>query len=192
LGIGTARTVNSAVVAIAVMLGNLLFCSMAGHGLAKFRFPYREASFRAILSTLMLPLEIVLVPTYLVVRGLGLVNNYGGLIVPLAVDAFGIFLMPQYIKDLPDSLMEAARLDGWQRARHLRARRPAELQAGSGHPRAADLPRQLGPVPVAADRGLAGHPQELSAGTGADGGHRLRRVSRDHGHRGDPHDPHEI
>jgi multiple sugar transport system permease protein len=103
---------NSAVVALAVMLGNLLFCSMAGYGLAKFRFPYREASFRAILSTLMLPLEIVLVPTYLVVRGLGLVNNYGGLIVPLAVDAFGIFLMRQYIKDLPDSLIEAARLDG--------------------------------------------------------------------------------
>jgi multiple sugar transport system permease protein len=61
----------------------------------------------------MLPLEIVLVPTYLVVRGLGLVNGYGGLILPLAVDAFGIFLMRQYIKDLPDSLIEAARLDGF-------------------------------------------------------------------------------
>jgi multiple sugar transport system permease protein len=71
---------NSAVVALAVMAGNLLFCSLAGYGLAKFRFPYREASFRAILSTLMLPLEIVLVPTFLVVRTLGLVNNYGGLI----------------------------------------------------------------------------------------------------------------
>jgi len=103
---------NSAVVALAVMAGNLLFCSLAGYGLAKFWFPYREASFRVILSTLMLPLEIVLVPTFLVVRGLGLVNNYGGLIVPLAVDAFGIFLMRQSIKDLPDSLIEAARLDG--------------------------------------------------------------------------------
>jgi multiple sugar transport system permease protein len=103
---------NSAVVALAVMVGNLLFCSLAGYGLAKFRFPYREASFRLILSTLMLPLEIILVPTFLVVRGLGLVNSYGGLILPLAVDAFGIFLMRQYIKDLPDSLIEAARLDG--------------------------------------------------------------------------------
>src|SRR6266702_3601856 len=103
---------NSAVVALAVMAGNLLVCSLAGYGLAKFRFPYRELSFRAILSTLMLPLEIVLVPTFLVVRGLGLVNSYGGLIIPLAVDAFGIFLMRQYIKDLPDSLIEAARLDG--------------------------------------------------------------------------------
>jgi ABC-type glycerol-3-phosphate transport system permease component len=60
----------------------------------------------------MLPLEIVLVPTFLVVQQLGMVNSYGGLIVPLAVDAFGIFLMRQFIKDLPDSLIEAARLDG--------------------------------------------------------------------------------
>ena len=103
---------NSTVVALAVMACNLFFCSLAGYGLAKFRFRYREACFILILCTLMLPLEIVLVPTYLVVRELGLVDNYGGLIAPLAVDAFGIFLMRQYIKDLPDSLIEAARLDG--------------------------------------------------------------------------------
>lgn len=103
---------NSALVAAAVVAGNLLFCSMAGYGLSKYRFPYREGCFRLILSTMMLPLEIVLVPTFLVAREFGLVNNYGGLIVPLAVDAFGIFLMRQYIKDLPDSLIEAARLDG--------------------------------------------------------------------------------
>ncbi len=103
---------NSTVVALAVMACNLLFCSLAGYGLAKFRFRYREACFILILCTLMLPLEILLVPTYLVVRELGLIDNYGGLIAPLAVDAFGIFLMRQYIKDLPDSLIEAARLDG--------------------------------------------------------------------------------
>lgn len=103
---------NSTLVALAVMACNLLFCSLAGYGLAKFRFRYRDACFILILCTLMLPLEIVLVPTYLVARDLGLVDNYGGLIAPLAVDAFGIFLMRQYIKDLPDSLIEAARLDG--------------------------------------------------------------------------------
>ena len=103
---------NSGVVAVAVTAANVLLCSLAGHGLAKFRFPYRELSFRVILSTLMLPLEIVLVPTFLVVQQLGMVNSYGGLIVPLAVDAFGIFLMRQFIRDLPDSLIEAARLDG--------------------------------------------------------------------------------
>jgi len=103
---------NSTIVALAVMAGNLLFCTLAGYGLAKFRFPYRELCFRFTLSTLMLPMEIVLVPTFLVVRQLGLVNSYGGLIIPLAVDAFGIFLMRQHIKDLPDALIEAARLDG--------------------------------------------------------------------------------
>src|SRR5262249_58707675 len=96
----------------AVMVGNVFFCSLAGYGLAKFRFPYRMLCFVLILSTLMLPLEIMLVPTYLVARELGLVNNYGGLIIPLLVDAFRIFLMRQYIKNLPDSLIEAARFDG--------------------------------------------------------------------------------
>ena len=103
---------NSGIVAVAVTAANVLFCSLAGYGLAKFRFPMRELSFRFVLATLMLPLEIVLVPTFLVVQQLGMVNTLGGLIVPLAVDAFGIFLMRQYIKDLPDSLIEAARLDG--------------------------------------------------------------------------------
>ena len=83
-----------------------------GLRLGQIPIPLPQLCFVLILSTLMLPLEIMLVPTYLVVRQLGLVNNYGGLIVPLLVDAFGIFLMRQYIKSLPDSLIEAARLDG--------------------------------------------------------------------------------
>src|SRR5204862_7753001 len=103
---------NSAFVALAVMVGTVFFCSLAGYGLAKFRFPYRMLCFVLILSTLMLPLEIMLVPTYLVARELGLVNNYGGLILPRLVDAFGIFLMRQYIKSLPDSLIQAARFGG--------------------------------------------------------------------------------
>ena len=103
---------NSGVVSVAVTAANVLFCSLAGYGLAKFRFSMRELCFRYILSTLMLPLEIVLVPTFIVVQQLGMVNTLSGLIVPLAVDAFGIFLMRQFIKDLPDSLIEAARLDG--------------------------------------------------------------------------------
>jgi len=103
---------NSGIVAVAVTAANVLLCSLAGYGLAKFRFRFREPSFLVILSTLMLPLEIVLVPTFLVVQQLGMVNSYGGLIVPLAVDAFGVFLMRQFIRDLPDSLIEAARLDG--------------------------------------------------------------------------------
>ena len=74
-----------------VTAANVLFCSLAGYGLAKFRFPMRDFCFRTILCTLMLPLEIVLVPTFLVVQQLGMVNSLAGIIVPLAVDAFGIF-----------------------------------------------------------------------------------------------------
>jgi multiple sugar transport system permease protein len=103
---------NSGIVSVLVTAANVLFCSLAGYGLAKFRFPLRDFCFRTILCTLMLPLEIVLVPTFLVVQQLGMVNSLTGIIVPLAVDAFGIFLMRQYIRDLPDSLIEAARLDG--------------------------------------------------------------------------------
>ena len=103
---------NSGIVSVVVTAANVLFCSLAGYGLAKFRFPLRDFCFRSILCTLMLPLEIVLVPTFLVVQQFGLVNSLTGIIVPLAVDAFGIFLMRQYIRDLPDSLIEAARLDG--------------------------------------------------------------------------------
>ena len=103
---------NSGIVSVVVTAANVLFCSLAGYGLAKFRFPLRDFCFRSILCTLMLPLEIVLVPTFLVVQQLGMVNSLTGIIVPLAVDAFGIFLMRQYIRDLPDSLIEAARLDG--------------------------------------------------------------------------------
>ena len=103
---------NSGIVSVVVTAANILFCSLAGYGLAKFRFPLRDFCFRSILCTLMLPLEIVLVPTFLVVQQLGMVNSLTGIIVPLAVDAFGIFLMRQYIRDLPDSLIEAARLDG--------------------------------------------------------------------------------
>jgi multiple sugar transport system permease protein len=98
---------NSAFVALAVMVGNS--SSAAWRALASSGSPARSSSSDFGRSA---HAGIMLVPTYLVVRQLGLVNNYGGLIVPLLVDAFGIFLMRQYIKSLPDSLIEAARLDG--------------------------------------------------------------------------------
>jgi multiple sugar transport system permease protein len=103
---------NSLVVALAVTASNLLCCSLAGYGLAKYRFFGREVVFLIMLSTLMLPLEVLLVPTYLVVKQIGWVNTYQGLIVPLLVDAFGIFLMSQFIRSIPNELIEAARIDG--------------------------------------------------------------------------------
>ncbi len=103
---------NSAVVSIAVMVGNIIFCTLAGYGLAKYRFPGDRFVLLAILSTLMLPLEVTLVPTFLIIHKLGWLNTYQGIFAPLLVDAFGIFLMRQFILKIPTDYLEAARIDG--------------------------------------------------------------------------------
>jgi multiple sugar transport system permease protein len=103
---------NSGIVSIAVMVGNIVFGTLAGYGLAKFRFPGDRFVLLAILSTLMLPLEVTLVPTFLVVHHFGWLNTYQGIIGPLLIDAFGIFLMRQSILSIPSDYIEAARMDG--------------------------------------------------------------------------------
>lgn len=103
---------NSLFVSTVVMVANLLFCSMAGYALTRFRFRGREVVFLVILSTLMLPPEVVLVPQFLVVRALGWLNTYQGLIVPTLLDAFGVFLMRQFLLSFPREIIDAARVDG--------------------------------------------------------------------------------
>lgn len=103
---------NSAFISVAITAGNMLTSALAGYGLAKFRFAGRQFLFVAILSTLMLPLEVTMVPLFLVVKQFGWQNTYQGMIVPFIADAFGVFLMRQYILGIPDELIEAARIDG--------------------------------------------------------------------------------
>ena len=103
---------NSAVVATTVMVTNVIFCTIAGYGLAKFRFPGDKYVLLAILATLMLPLEVTLVPTFLVIHEFGWLNTYQGLAGPFLIDAFGIFLMRQSILSVPTDYIEAARIDG--------------------------------------------------------------------------------
>jgi multiple sugar transport system permease protein len=103
---------NSGVVSCAVMAGNLVFCTLAGYGLAKFHFPGARILLLIILSTLMLPLEVTLVPTFLVIHKFGWLNSYQGIAGPLLVDAFGVFLMRQSIISIPSDYLEAARIDG--------------------------------------------------------------------------------
>jgi len=103
---------NSAVVSVIVMVGNVVFCTLAGYGLAKFRFPGDRWVLLAILCTLMLPLEVTLVPTFLVVHKFGWLNSYQGIAGPLIIEAFGIFLMRQAILSIPSDYIEAARIDG--------------------------------------------------------------------------------
>jgi multiple sugar transport system permease protein len=104
--------INSGVVSVAVMVGNLVFGTLAGYGLAKFRFRGDGLVLILILSTLMLPLEVTLVPTFLVVHAFDWLNTYQGIAGPLLIDAFGIFLMRQSIISIPADYIEAARIDG--------------------------------------------------------------------------------
>jgi multiple sugar transport system permease protein len=103
---------NSGIVSAIVMAGNVVFCTLAGYGLAKFRFTGDRLVLLAILSTLMLPLEVTLVPTFLVIHKFDWLNTYQGIAGPLLIDAFGVFLMRQSILSIPVDYIEAARMDG--------------------------------------------------------------------------------
>lgn len=104
--------VNSVIVATAVVAANLLFCSMIGYALAKLRFQGKDKIFLLVLATIMVPQTVYLVPLFVLMSNLGLVNSYPGLILPFAAQAFGVFLMRQFMLALPDELLEAARLEG--------------------------------------------------------------------------------
>jgi len=108
---------NSAVVAIAVTLGNLVFCSMLGYVLAKSNFAGKKLLFRLVLGTLMVPGMVTLVPLFVLVANMGLVNTYFGLILPFLAAPFGVFLMRQFFLGIPDELIDAARVDGASEAR---------------------------------------------------------------------------
>lgn len=103
---------NSVVVATAVTLLNLITCSMAGYSFSKFRYAGREALFLAVVSTMLVPIQVIIVPLFVLVRMLGWVNTYAGLIIPAGTSAFGVFLMRQYMLSVPDALLDAARIDG--------------------------------------------------------------------------------
>ena len=106
---------NSTIYAVATVAGNLLFCALAAYAFARIRFFGSNVLFVVFLATLMVPFQVVLIPTFLIVKRLGLVDNIGGLIVPNLCSAFGIFLLRQFFRTLPIELEEAARIDGTSR-----------------------------------------------------------------------------
>ncbi len=108
----TRYFLNSGFVAAAITLANLLLCSLAGYSLTKFRYGGRGTMFILILSTMMLPLEVTMVPLFLIIKQLDWANTYQGLIVPFLVDGFGVFLMRQYMLSIPKDLIDSARIDG--------------------------------------------------------------------------------
>lgn len=103
---------NSTIVALSVVIITLFFCALAGYGLAKYDFPARQLVFFFILSTMMIPFQVIVIPLYVVVYKLGWTNSYAGLIIPSSVTAFGVFLMRQFIITVPNELIDAARIDG--------------------------------------------------------------------------------
>jgi multiple sugar transport system permease protein len=104
--------INSLVIASAVTVLSLLFNSMAGYAFAKFRFRGRDRLFRLLLSGLVIPAQVTMLPLFLMLKTMGLVNTYAGAVVPGLASIFGIFLMRQFAGSIPDSLLEAARIDG--------------------------------------------------------------------------------
>ncbi len=109
--------VNSFIVSTSVMLLSLLFNTMAGYAFAKLRFKGRDSTFRALLAALVIPAQVAMMPLFLLLKQMGLVNTYAGAIVPGMAAIFGIFLVRQYARSIPDELLEAARIDGASEAR---------------------------------------------------------------------------
>lgn len=108
---------NSTFIAVIVTVANIVFTAAAGYALAKIDFRGRAVVFGIVLATLMVPSSVTLVPLYILMAKLGLLNTFAGVILPLAAGPFGVFLMRQFMKQIPDELIEAAQVDG---ASHLR------------------------------------------------------------------------
>jgi multiple sugar transport system permease protein len=106
---------NTVIVTVAVVLGNLLLCSLAGYAFARIKFFGREVVFLLVLATLMIPFQVIIIPTFVIVRELGMIDTLWALIVPNLANAFGIFLLRQFFRTLPVELEEAARIDGASR-----------------------------------------------------------------------------
>jgi multiple sugar transport system permease protein len=103
---------SSAIVATAVTFFSVLFASMAGYAFARLRFPGRNRTFALLLIALVIPPQVGMLPLFLLMKALGLVNSYWGAIIPSMVTVFGIFLIRQFMLSIPQELLEAARIDG--------------------------------------------------------------------------------
>ena len=185
---------NSVLVTTIIVCLNVVLDTAAAYAFAKLRFPGRDILFYALLLTLMVPFQVNLIPLYRIMVFLHDVNphlgvdTYFALIAPGAIQVFGIFLMRQYLRSIPDELLESARVDGASEFRILQDDRVPAGQAGDGHAGDLHLPRRVERFPVAADRdqlrrhahaarrpGLAVAPQHGELGAhhgGHDGGRR--------------------
>ena len=103
---------NSLLIAVLATLISVTFNVMAGYAFAKLQFSGRDAIFKTLLGALVIPGQVAMLPLFLMLKPLGLVNSYGGALVPTMASVFGIFLVRQFARGIPDDLLEAARMDG--------------------------------------------------------------------------------
>lgn len=105
-------TVNSVLTSVVATALAVVLNSLSGFAFAKYQFRGREVLFFAVLATLMVPFQVTMIPIYVTLANLGLVNTYWGVILPGTASAFGIFLIRQFMQTIPDELLDAARIDG--------------------------------------------------------------------------------
>lgn len=103
---------NSAFVTVTVTVLSVLINAMAGYALAKLRFPGRERLFRILMTALLVPAQVTMLPLFLLLKQMGFVNTYMGVMIPGLASVFGIFLVRQYMSTIPNDLLDAARVDG--------------------------------------------------------------------------------
>ncbi|MDQ6646671.1 MAG: carbohydrate ABC transporter permease [Pseudomonadota bacterium] len=103
---------NSLMVATLITVLSLVFNLMAGYAFAKLRFAGRDQLFQGLIGALVIPAQVAMLPLFLLLKTVGLVNSYAGVIMPAMATVFGIFLVRQYARGIPDELLEAARIDG--------------------------------------------------------------------------------
>jgi len=106
---------NTVIVSATAIASHLVLCSLAGYGFARLKFRGRNFGFFAVLATIMIPIQLLMIPTYIVFSRIGLIDTLGAAIVPWLASAFGIFLMRQFFLSLPAELEEAAMIDGCTR-----------------------------------------------------------------------------
>ncbi|AQX18042.1 MULTISPECIES: sn-glycerol-3-phosphate ABC transporter permease UgpE [unclassified Bartonella] len=103
---------NSFIMAIGISIGKITISLFSAYAIVYMRFPFRKTAFALIFITLMLPIEVRIIPTYTIVAQLGMINTYSGMIIPLIASATATFLFRQFFLTVPDELLEAARVDG--------------------------------------------------------------------------------
>ena len=103
---------NSILLTIPIVAGQIAVSSLGGYAFGKLRFPFRNAFFFLFVIIMMMPIQVMIVPTYIITRMMGVLGTYPAVILPGIFSAFGVFLMRQFTKIIPDECLEAARLDG--------------------------------------------------------------------------------